>query len=59
MTGQHPYLIAQVLNELVLRCRRLGLRVGASERETLVQAAALVASLTMRFLRRGHPEYMR
>jgi hypothetical protein len=59
VTGQHPYLIAQVLNELVLRCRRLGLRVGASERETLVQAAALVASLTMRFLRRGHPEYMR
>ncbi len=61
VTGQHPYLISQVMNELVLRCRRLGLRVTRSERETLIEVAALLTSVTMTFLASdaGVAEYQR
>jgi len=50
VTGQHPYLISQVLNDLKLRCRKLGLRVVRSEEETLLKGVALVTVLTLDFL---------
>jgi len=59
VTGQHQYLIDQVLNELVLRCRNLDLRLVAPERETLIEAAALLTALTMSFARGSVSEYRR
>jgi hypothetical protein len=59
VTGQHPYLIDQVLKELVLRCRRLGLRRVGSEREARLHSAVLLTAVTMRFVRGGHQEFRR
>ena len=59
VTAQHPYLIDQVQKELILRCRKLGLRRVVPEREARLQSAVLLTALTMRFVRGGHPEYRR
>ncbi len=59
VTGQNQYLISQVMNELVLRCRRLSLKVVRSDREALLETTVLLTLLTMRFLRRDHSEYRR
>jgi hypothetical protein len=59
VTGQHAYVIDQVLNELVLRSRALGLRLVRSQRDTRIEATALLTTLTMRFVRGGWSEYQR
>ena len=59
VTGQHPYLVDQVLNQLILRCREANLRLTSSVRETRIDAAVLLTTLTMGFLYGGHPEYRR
>jgi len=59
VTGQHPYLIKQVFNELLRRCRALGLRTTRPASETRVDAAVLLTTLTMTFLHGGHPECRR
>lgn len=59
LTGQHQYVIDQVLNEMVPRCRVLGLRLRRPPGETLVDVAVLLTSLTMSFLYGSHPEYRR
>ena len=59
VTGQHPYLVDQVLNELVLRARALGLRLAHPERTSRVAAAALLTTFTMGFLSAGPSEYRR
>ena len=47
-TGLPRYLIEQVLNELLPRCRKLDLRVARSEFQTLVGATDLVARVARR-----------
>jgi hypothetical protein len=59
ITGQHQYVVDQVLKELILSCRKLGLSLQQSESEARVDAAALVTSLTMSFLHGGPSEYRR
>jgi hypothetical protein len=59
VTGQHVYLVDHVLAEMIPRCRELGLRLTRPERETRVDAAALLTALTMTFLRRDRSEYRR
>jgi hypothetical protein len=59
VTGQHQYVIDQVLNELVLRCRRLELWVARPERETVIEATALLTALTAGLLRSHPTEYWR
>jgi hypothetical protein len=59
VTGQHQYVIDQVVNELVLRCRKLGLRLARPPKDTLIEAASLLTLLTTRFVRRGRSEYRR
>ncbi|MDX1648843.1 MAG: hypothetical protein R3263_03215, partial [Myxococcota bacterium] len=59
VTGQHPYLVDQVLNELVLRCRALGLRLAHPERPSRMAAAALLTTLTRSFVSAGRTEYRR
>jgi len=59
VTGQHQYVIDQVVNELILRCRKLDLRLARPARDTLIDAASLLTVLTMSFVRRGRSEYRR
>jgi len=59
VTGQHQYVIDQVLNELVLRCRRLELWVAGPEYETTIEATALLTALTTGLLRSRWTEYSR
>jgi hypothetical protein len=59
VTGQHAYVIDHVLGEMIPRCRELQLRLTRSERDTRMDATALLTALTMSFLRREHGEYAR
>jgi hypothetical protein len=59
VTGQTMYLVDQLLGELVLRCRQLGLRRTRSETESLVDAAVLLTSVTTSLLHGAHPHYRR
>lgn len=59
VTGQHPYLVDQVLNELIVRSRALGLRLAHPERSSRVAAAALLTMLTTSFAAGGPSEYRR
>jgi len=52
-TGQHPYTIDQVVNELVDRCRELKLRLRFSERETRRNILVLLTVQTMNVLHGG------
>lgn len=60
-TGQHRYLVDHALRELALRSRARRLRVaeGGDERETLLDVAVLLTTLTLQFLHGGHPRYHR
>lgn len=58
-TGQYPFVVDQVLRDMILRCRDLGLRVARPERETGEGAAAILTLQTRRLLRRRHREYFR
>ncbi|MAE94375.1 MAG: hypothetical protein CL910_06915 [Deltaproteobacteria bacterium] len=59
ITGQHPYLIKQVFNELLRRCGSLNLRLTRPPAESRVDVAVLLTTLTMTFLYGGHSEYRR
>ena len=59
MTGQHQYMIDQVVNELILRCRKLELRLARPPKESTLESAAMLTALTMGFARRGRSEYRR
>lgn len=52
-TGQHPYTIDQVVNEMVDRCRELKLRLRYSERETRRHVLVLLTVQTMNVLHGG------
>jgi hypothetical protein len=58
-TGQHPFVVDQVLGDMMLRCRERRLRLRHSRRETLQGAIVLLTAQTMRFLRVRHREYLR
>ena len=58
-TGQHPFVVDEILKELIWRSRELGLRLAHSERETSEGAAILVTLLTARIERMQHREYLR
>lgn len=59
VTGQHQYVIDQVLNELVLRCRKLELWVARPEHEVTIEATALLTALTVGLVRNRPTEYSR
>jgi hypothetical protein len=59
VTGQHAYVVDQMLNELILRARALRLQRHQPERAARLDCAALVTALTMTFLRGGPAEYQR
>ena len=59
MTGQHPYVIKQVFNEILRRCRKLDLRLMRPAAEARVDAAVLLTTITVGFLHSGLSEYRR
>ncbi|UCE87855.1 MAG: putative zinc-binding metallopeptidase [Deltaproteobacteria bacterium] len=58
-TGQHRYVVDEVLKGMIQRSRELGLRVSGSEREAGEGAAALVTLHATRIARMRHREYFR
>lgn len=56
-SGQYKYVIDQVLDDIVARCRELKLRLKKSERETKRDAMVLLAVQTMNYLHRGDNRY--
>ncbi len=59
LSGQHRYVVDQVLRALIVRCRELDLFVDRSDTDAHGDAAILVTALTMRFLSGGRQEYQR
>jgi len=59
VTGVHPYVVDQLLNELIPRCRRLGLRLRGPARDVEVDMAVLLASLTTKLALGARPHYSR
>jgi len=58
-TGQHPFVIDEVLQGMILRARELGLRLCYSERETVQDAAIVLTVHTMRRTGGRYREYQR
>jgi hypothetical protein len=58
-TGQHAFVVDEVIRGMILRSRELGLRLAYSERETGEGAAVLVTIHTVRVERMRHREYFR
>jgi len=58
-TGQHAFVVDEVIKGMIVRCRTLALGLGRSERETATGAAALVTVHTVRHSRMRHREYVR
>ncbi|MEZ5963049.1 MAG: putative zinc-binding metallopeptidase [Planctomycetota bacterium] len=59
ITGQHRYVVDQVLRQVIASCVKLGLRLGRSDRESLIGAAILLTTLTMTFVRSRTQEFLR
>ena len=53
-TGEHPYFIAQLIQEMVRRCRELKLYVDAPERQVIPDVAVLITVQTLNFLHNEH-----
>jgi hypothetical protein len=59
LTGQTPYVVDQVLNDLISRCRQLGLRLSRAPREAFVDAAIVLSSVSTTSMRRPHSAFIR
>ena len=53
-TGQYQYVIDQVLNAMILRCRQLKLRLRRGERVSRRNALVMITVQTMNYLHAGH-----
>jgi hypothetical protein len=58
-TGQHRFVVDDVLKGMIQRCRELGLRLAYSEQETGEGAAVLLTMHTARIQRMRHREHFR
>lgn len=52
-TGQHQYAVDQVIDEMISRCKLLGLRRAVGERESRLNVLILVTAQTMELVHRG------
>lgn len=57
MSGEHEYTVDQVLQEMILRCRRLRLYRHWGQRKTEEEAAALLALQTRNYLENGQHRF--
>jgi hypothetical protein len=53
-TGEYQYTIEQVLDDIIARCRELGLRLVRSPRRTTTDAVVMLTVQTMNYLHDGH-----
>ena len=53
-TGEYQYTIEQVLDDIIDRCRELGLRLVRSPRRTTLDAVVMLTVQTMNYLHDGH-----
>ena len=53
-TGEYQYTIDRVLDDIVLRCRELGLRLARSPRRSMMDLVTMVTVQTMNYLHAGH-----
>ena len=53
-TGQYQYVIDQVINAMILRCKQLKLRMRRGERVTRRNALVMITVQTMNYLHAGH-----
>jgi hypothetical protein len=53
-TGEHPYAIAQILRELILRCRELKLRVNRPLDQVGIEVAIFLSVQTVNYLHDSH-----
>jgi hypothetical protein len=58
-TGQHAFVVDQVLQDMIVRCRDLRLRLAYPTRETTEGTAVLVTVHCVRLMRRRRLEYSR
>ena len=58
-TGQHRFVVDDVLSGMIVRCRELRLHLALSEAQTAQGAAVLVTLHTARIQRMRHLEYFR
>ena len=52
-TGEYQYTLDQVLKDMILRCRELGLRLATTERRARQEAPVMVAVQTISYLHTG------
>ncbi len=59
LTGHHPYVVDQVLDVMIPRCRQLGLQLSRSPRESRVDLAIAVTAAVQALVRPPRPVYVR
>ncbi len=57
-SGEHPYTIDQVLQDMIDRCRELRLRVPMSRQRAFVEAVAMLCVQTMNFIHSANHRVM-
>lgn len=57
-SGEHPYTIDQVLQDMIDRCRELRLRVALPQRQAFVEATAMLCVQTMNFIHSANHRVM-
>jgi hypothetical protein len=58
-TGQHPFVVDEILGDMIIRCRELRLRMHYPESETGEGVAVLIGMRAAQLPRRRHQEYYR
>jgi len=52
-TGEHPYFVAQLIQEMVRRCRELKLYLDAPESKVMLDVGVLITVQTVNYLHKG------
>lgn len=53
-TGEYPYVIAQLIQDMIIRCREMGLKVTRPEEEVKTEVAIFITVQTLNYLHRVH-----
>lgn len=53
-TGEYPYVIAQLLQDMIIRCRKLNLKLTRPEEEVKTDVAIFITVQTINYLHRVH-----
>jgi len=53
-TGEYPYVISQLVQDMIVRCREMGLKVTRPEEDVRTEVAIFITVLTLNYLHRVH-----